>query len=184
MPQPFFWIETVDIVWDADVNPEGFAQNLKFKPADGVGVFFNAGQFVLDEDNPDSNDQWLLGEQVGTELSLGSASRLTLAVADYYSTNINASTEGQTVVQFGNTRSTSLTAGPCPGVPVGALCGDFNVVDIDAQLATGWTAPVYRDGNLDPKHREDHQWKEFWFSSRRRVGQGLRSGYLGGGVPV
>ncbi len=130
MPLPFFWITTSDIVWDDDVNPEGFAQNLKFKPADGTGLFFNAGQFVLDEDANDNNDQWMFGEQVGTDLALGDAAKLTLAVADYYSTNINKSTLGAVTVQDGNSRGATC------GLAAGVLCGRFNVVDVTMQLAT------------------------------------------------
>ncbi len=129
MPQPFFWIETTDIVWDGDVNPEGFAENFKFRPG-GLTFFFNAAQFVLDEDAADSNDQWMFGEQVGTELNIGTETKLTLAAADYYSTNINQSTLGQVTVQNGNSRGADC------GLAAGVICGGFNVVDLTAQLAT------------------------------------------------
>jgi hypothetical protein len=130
MPQPFFWIETTDIVWDGDVNPEGFAENLKFRPTGSVMVFFNAAQFVLDEDGADSNDQWMLGEQIGTELTFSPATKLTLALADYYSTNIDESTLGQVAVQNGNSRGADC------GLAAGVLCGPFNVVNASVQLAT------------------------------------------------
>ncbi len=65
MPNPFLRFYSSDVVWDDDVTPEGFAESLTFKLTDTIVVFVNAGQFVLDEDSADNNDQWLFGEQVG-----------------------------------------------------------------------------------------------------------------------
>lgn len=132
MPNPFFTVYSTDIVWDDDINPEGIAQNLRFKPADQAILFINAGQFVLDEDAADSNDQWLFGEQLGVELALNPATKLTLAVADYYATNIKKSNLGQTTTQDGNSR----VACPPPSTDTNCLSSQYNVVDITLQLAT------------------------------------------------
>jgi hypothetical protein len=135
MPLPFFRPISADIVWDDDVAPEGFAQNFKFKPAEGTVLFLNTGQFVLDDDAADSNAQWMFGEQVGTELALSDATKFTLAVADYYPTNIKKSTLGQVTIQDGNSRLGVCPAGTA-AVAACTLTSQFNVVDVDAQLAT------------------------------------------------
>src|SRR3970282_979352 len=75
MPNPFFTIYTTDVVWDEDVTPEGFAENLTFKTTDAVVLFINAGQFVLDEDSSDANDQWLFGEQGGVQIGSGKTTK-------------------------------------------------------------------------------------------------------------
>jgi len=131
MPLPFFWQITTDLVWDPDVNPEGFAQNLKLKLMGNAVIFLNAGQFVLNQSAADKNYPWILGEQVGTELVLGDATRLTLAIADYYSTNIQKSVlvTAPAIVQDGNSR------GAACGLAAGVICSRFNVVNATLQFA-------------------------------------------------
>jgi len=129
MPLPFLWLPSTDIVWDDDVSPEGLAENLKLKPTDNLVVFINLGQFVLNQVSTDKNYPWMFGEQVGTDLALGEASKLTLAVADYYPTNIKKATllGGTAVQQDGNSRVSAANS---------TLTSQFNVVDVTAQLAT------------------------------------------------
>ena len=129
MSLPFLWLPTTEIVWDDDIAPEGLAENLKLKPTDNLVIFINLGQFVLNQVNADKNYPWMFGEQVGTELALGDATKLTLAVADYYPTNIKKATllGGTAVQQDGNSRVSAANS---------TLTSQFNVVDVTAQLAT------------------------------------------------
>ncbi len=129
MPLPFFRIASTDIVWDDDVSPEGFAENFRATPMDGVVIFLNAGQFVLDDDTGDSNSQWMFGQQAGADVVLYDAAKLTLAAADYYPTNISSSTLSQVTVQDGNSRGADC------GLPAGVICGRFNIVDVTLQFA-------------------------------------------------
>lgn len=55
MSNPFFYVYSTDLVWDGDVNPEGFAEQFVLKKSDRLSFFFNLGQFVLDEDSKDMN---------------------------------------------------------------------------------------------------------------------------------
>ena len=64
------------MVWDDDINPEGFAQNISYKSGDNLTAFINLGQFILDEDKTDNNDQFLFGEQVGIKTKLAKDSKL------------------------------------------------------------------------------------------------------------
>jgi len=126
MPNPFFRVYTTDIVWDGDINPEGFAEQLVFTKSDKLSFFINMGQFVLDEDSKDNNEQWLFGEQVETRISLSRKSRLSLAAAYYSLENATTGTFGQKAVHEGNSR-------------VGAtdtLANAFRVLDLTAEFST------------------------------------------------
>src|SRR3990172_4114336 len=67
MPNPFFTVYSSDAMWDEEVTPEGFAENLSFSLGGGTALFAKIGQFVLDEDAPGSlsTDQWLFAQQIG-----------------------------------------------------------------------------------------------------------------------
>jgi hypothetical protein len=133
MANPFFTIYTTDAVWDDDLNPEGFAENLNFKPSDQINLFANIAQFVLDEDSTDNNDQWLFGEQAGAQVSLTKDTKATLAAAFYGFRNIQRGDVGQAsgagsglgVVQDGNSRVSAN----------GQVRSAFRVLDITAELA-------------------------------------------------
>lgn len=127
MPNPFFRVYTTDIVWDSDVNPEGFAEQFVFKKSDKLTFFVNLGQFVLDEDSKDSNEQWLFGEQVGSRISFTQESRVTLAAAYYSLKNATRGTFGQRAVQEGNTRVSSSDP---------TLVNAFRVLDLTADIST------------------------------------------------
>jgi len=137
MANPFFVLYSGDVVWDADVNPEGFAENLNGSPADRVTLFLNAGQFVLNEAGSDNHDQWLFGQQVGVTVEPQDSLKTTLAVADYSYINIDhpntvgATTPcglGQNPTQQGNTRVA------CPVGTGTYLFNRYNVLDVTAEV--------------------------------------------------
>jgi len=132
MPNPFFRSYSSDVVWDDDVTPEGFAESLTFKLTDTIVVFVNAGQFILDEDAADNNDQWLFGEQVGTQIGLGKNTNFTLAGAFYNFKNATEGNFGQVTPQEGNTR---LPPTPPATAPTNILVNNYRVLDVTAQLA-------------------------------------------------
>ncbi|TAJ99932.1 MAG: hypothetical protein EPO39_16205, partial [Candidatus Manganitrophaceae bacterium] len=141
MTNPFYRAYSSDIVWDDDVTPEGFAQNLTFKMTDTIVLFVNAGQLVLDEDSTDNNDQWLFGEQAGVQLGVTKDTKITLAGAFYSFKNVPgnpANSLSQVATQDGNTRfgTCPSTLGPTdvPGVTcatsAGTLRNPFRVLDV------------------------------------------------------
>ncbi len=130
MPNPFFRV--TELVWDDDLAPEGFAQNVTFQVTDMIVLFINAGQLVLDEDGTDNNDQWLFAEQVGTRIGLGKDTSVTLAGAFYNFKNAigNPSNSlGQVTVQDGNTR---VPVAP-PGIPT-VLVNNYRVLNLTAEV--------------------------------------------------
>ncbi|WDT74006.1 MAG: putative porin [Candidatus Manganitrophus sp.] len=127
MPNPFFRV--TELVWDDDLAPEGFAENLTFKMTDTVVLFVNAGQLVLDEDSTDNNDQWLFAEQVGAQVGLGKDTAVTLAGAFYNFKNATEGSFGQVTVQDGNTRVPVATGTPT------VLVNNYRVLNITAEFA-------------------------------------------------
>jgi hypothetical protein len=137
MPNPFFLIYTTDLVWDDDINPEGLAENLTFKFTDAIVLFVNAGQFVLDEDAGDNNDQWLFAEQAGVQVGVNKETKVTLAGAFYHFKNATEGNFGITTAggqQDGNTRvdPTRTAAGTYTNP---TLVNNYRVVDITFELA-------------------------------------------------
>lgn len=95
MPNP--WVST-DLVWDPDVNLEGFAATYRSKMGGGEGlmdtadaehtIFFTAGAFPLQEVELSSGDKWLLGAQLGGQWYASDQSNVTVALAYYDYRNI------------------------------------------------------------------------------------------------
>lgn len=137
MENPFFRAESSDIVWDADVTPEGFAESFRVKSGDTTTVFLHLGQFVLDEDAADSHDQWLIGQQLGTTVEPNDTIKTTLAVAFYEVLNATTGTFGQTLIQDGNSRINLPAA--CAVVAGAANAGctlvnRYHILDLTAVL--------------------------------------------------
>jgi hypothetical protein len=62
---PFLWKHSKDyMLWDPDINPEGGAIQLEFKPAEPWALSANTGYFVLDE-NTTASDPHVFGVQGG-----------------------------------------------------------------------------------------------------------------------
>lgn len=104
MPNPFWRTYTSDLVWDDDLNPEGFAQSLKWMLGGNVRLFGNMLQMVADEDSGTTSDQWMFGQQLGADFMTGDL-RWKLAGAYYGWTHANASTLSQAITLEGNRRS-------------------------------------------------------------------------------
>jgi len=124
IPNPFFTTTLGDGVWDSNINPEGFAEQITWATSERSAVFLRLGQFVLDEDSKDNNDQWLLAQQIGGTIQPGDQTAFTLAVGYLDFLNV---TEGDfgAAVQEGNTRDAA-----------GNLVYPFRVLHVLAEAAT------------------------------------------------
>lgn len=127
---------TADVVWDEDLNPEGFGQQLEAPVSEGLKLFANALQMAADEDANTTADQWEFSGQLGADATLGSV-RWKSAVAYHHWTNTRNGTLGQTAIE-GNRR---ILTGPSAG----ALSNDFGVTEFTTELQF----PV-RDTTLSP----------------------------------
>jgi polyhydroxyalkanoate synthesis regulator phasin len=87
IPNPF--VNTL-MVWDGDINPEGFAEQFK-KTVGTSNYFMNFGQLLYDSANPQNSiapainrqDQYLLGWQAGATFKLNETNTIQLAPAVY-----------------------------------------------------------------------------------------------------
>jgi hypothetical protein len=95
MANPLWTQYSSDIVFDEDLSPEGFGQGVDLMVGP-LKVFANAMQSVLDEDNSNKDDQWLVSTQLGAEFKLPLESRLRVAGAVHDWVNETASDFGST----------------------------------------------------------------------------------------
>ncbi|MBU4186381.1 MAG: putative porin [Proteobacteria bacterium] len=82
---------TTPLVWDPDVNPEGYSEELKFNITDGVQVFANLGQWFIEElDIKDTDrDPTLLAYQLGFAIKPSKTVKFEIAGAYYDFKNLD-----------------------------------------------------------------------------------------------
>jgi hypothetical protein len=133
MKNPFYTQYTSDLLFDDELNPEGFAEAFTFKVTDSVNVFANFGQFILDEDSLDNNDQYMLAFQGGTELKLGD-SKLRLAVGMFDALNLDAGGISEVSLQQFNSRA------PAAGLfnNASAYVNDYDVLHMTGSFDTAF----------------------------------------------
>ncbi len=93
---PFF---SSEVTWDSDVGFDGFAVAGKYEVANGLTPFFAGGAFPVyntdfnfSSNQPKkfkSDDKWLYGAQIGTDVKLGKQFTIKVAGAYYYFDNIS-----------------------------------------------------------------------------------------------
>lgn len=107
MANPFFANLTGDLVWDDDVNPEGFAERFAVRPGRDREWFATAAQIILDGGGSSADGQWLLGYQVGGQARMEPLG-LNFALAYYSLANGQRSSFSQKSEQDGNTRVSGI----------------------------------------------------------------------------
>jgi len=82
MPNPFF---STDMMWDEDLNLDGFAATFKPEVGNGsVKPFVTIGAFPIKQDNsPNTSTTWMSGVQAGAKWDLTQHSKLTVGAALY-----------------------------------------------------------------------------------------------------
>ena len=86
MPNPYQ--TATEIIWDADVTPEGFALQLSSPSPIPIKPFATVGYYVLTENNTKKADPGLLGFQGGATVELPWGLTWQPSVADYYFTSL------------------------------------------------------------------------------------------------
>jgi len=159
MPNPYFG---TDLVWDEDLNFEGFAATFKPVFAEGrLRPFLTIGAFPMREDAPpNANDRWLHGIQGGTALALGHNSQLTIGAGWFNYSNLEGRPEsdpgiapvpgfgqyeyGSGLRQKGNTlflTDFNRTDGATPGI--WGLAAKFRPFNLSASLDLAHFDPVH-----------------------------------------
>ncbi|AVD89125.1 putative porin [Pseudomonas sp. SWI44] len=144
MQQP--WVSMGDIIWDSDINPEGFAATYK-TDLGGAEVFASAGQYTL-KDNVDGDgvqykhDAQVYHGQLGTKFAPVNALKVTVGASIYGYDNDK---EAAILQSFGNTTN------------------EFNLVEGFGQIDfTGFAIPLSAYGqyvkNTESTDGEDQAW--------------------------
>lgn len=103
IPNPWF---STDLVWDEDLNFEGFAATIKPSFADGdFRPFLTLGAFPLREDSPPTrSNRWMRGVQAGAKWNFAQNSRLTVGLSMYDFEKLEARVENDTDYLVGSAK--------------------------------------------------------------------------------
>ncbi len=142
MVQP--WVTVKDLVWDGDLNPEGFALN--YTPEfEAVDVLFHLGAFQVEERSSD-DDTWLASAQAAVTFKPADMASLQAGASYYFYSEI----QGRTTLfdpedGFGNSTVAVVEDGEETGELVYA--SDFQEVEGFAMLKLDTAIPtkVYGD---------------------------------------
>ena len=103
-----------DLLWDSDINPEGFSANYTFDSAGGA-TFVNGGAWVLSEDKSSGNDPHLIyaqiGHQFGAENLFGALAGTWYTIEDITSLEAYDSDGSNSDFKFGGVYSVSAEIG-------------------------------------------------------------------------
>jgi hypothetical protein len=112
---------------DRDYTPEGFAQQVSWRPGKTHSLTFTGTEFVIEEDGGGSLDSWLFGAQLRLMSEWSSRFKTGLGVMGLWITETAALTpaSGQLDIGEGNTRVNNQAANP----PV----ADFEPIIVDAE---------------------------------------------------
>jgi len=131
MPNPIWRTYSSDVMWDNDLNPEGYAQQVELPAGDRLSVYGNFMQLPINEISGSNGDPWVFGNQLGASFKFDEDTRVKLGIADYMFINerknvfLSTTAADSAVIQEANTR----VAGSAQ------LAAPFNIVDVTAELA-------------------------------------------------
>ena len=134
MPNLIWRTYASDIMWDDDINPEGFTEQLNYKFNEYLNVFSNSSQLVLDEDGSDNRDQWVFAQQFGTNVKIYKDTKANFGLTYYHFLNetksnlgieTNAGGFGTGVIQTGNSRGAG-----------NVLVATFSVIHLTTEFQT------------------------------------------------
>jgi hypothetical protein len=147
MTNPFFvnWLSG-EMVFDDDYNPEGFSQQYSLKLGDNQKVFVNLGQIILDGGSGSNQSQWLLGEQVGTEMKMDPVN-FNAALLFYSLANGEKSNFSSVIVQDGNTRKGAACTTTVPSGNPCILANPFSVIDGTVGVSFNAGLPITISGD-------------------------------------
>jgi polyhydroxyalkanoate synthesis regulator phasin len=75
---------TTDLLWDSDINPQGFYEAYNWDVSEKTSVNFRLAQFIMDDNNESisgsaGNDAWMFYQQAEISQKLGESSSLKVA---------------------------------------------------------------------------------------------------------
>ncbi len=109
MPNPFWRTYASDVMWDGDVNPEGYAVSFARKLSDRLDLFAHVGALPLHENSTIEADPWLFGYQIGGGIKASEDTKLNMGLVYYAASNETLASLAPGNQQEGNSR---VGAGP------------------------------------------------------------------------
>ena len=131
MKNPLYRAGDNALIWDSDLNPEGFAAKVE------SGIFSGrVGAFILDE-RDNGVESWLYAAQAGAKFGLSESSTFTAGIGwfDYTDMAGNSSLFGD------NTKGNSVDA-------AGNYLYDYDIIEVSAQYdaaVAGWPVTVFAE---------------------------------------
>jgi len=114
-----------DLIWDGDINPEGFALLLNYAEADSFSLFLNSAYFVLDEIETEEADIKLTVIQPGVDFQISEQINFKLAAGLYNFANFKENADQANMTDTAGT-NTNLA---------GIYAYDYNVTNIGFELS-------------------------------------------------
>lgn len=146
MPNPFFH---TDLVWDPDLNPEGFVAQLRQSLGSDWSVYATAGAFPLQYSDLSRSGKWLYGYQLGFERKEQKGISANIAAAYYDYRNVTGlmneaySTDNDwTSPQFQQKGNTLFNIDASGGFRT-ALASEFKELNVTGKLDIGYWDPVH-----------------------------------------
>jgi hypothetical protein len=127
------WILVSELVWDGDVNPEGF--NAAATLGEGAAIVGNVGYWWLDEISGTTDDRVLVTAQAAIKTEIGDGAKLTVGGSVYAYDNMKGlaplvdATDG-----FGN--SITTTVDPATMASTSTYDNDYTIFEGFAQVKT------------------------------------------------
>lgn len=132
MPNPIWRTYSSDVVWDSDINPEGYAEQIELPAGDRLSLFFNFAQLPITEVSGSNADPWAFAHQIGVGVKVTEDTNFKFAASYYAFTNerktalLSTATVDSAVIQEANTR----VAGSA------LLASSFRIMDLTAEITT------------------------------------------------
>ena len=127
------WINVADLIWDGDLNPEGFAASMS--TGDATRLLATIGYFWVDEDSSSSDDLLLYVGQAALE-STSDLGTLVVGASIYNYENIEGSPALYDEDLFGNTGVDLVDGVGDDAVVTEVFAEDFQIVEGFASIST------------------------------------------------
>lgn len=109
MTNPFWRTYASDLVWDNDLNPEGYSLGFAKPMGERLDLFATFAALPLQENSAIEADPWLYGYQLGGGIKMSEDTKITMGAAYYAASNEMLASLAPNVQQEGNSR---VGAGP------------------------------------------------------------------------
>ena len=136
-------IFTTPLVWDPDVNPEGFAQALSYGAHERVDLFANFGQWLVEEIKSENSDTAMLAFQLGAAVQASERVSIKLAGGYYEFLNLDAiatpddPTDSEEWIGYNNTHGQLMIFDAEE-----KLLNDFGTLEVQLKVAFEDVLPV------------------------------------------